>query len=75
VRGVIRSDRATEKVILKEIESGRHSLLVMGVSPRPGRQLFLGDVAAEVLPRTKCSILLVAGEHRLGSAPANQTSQ
>jgi nucleotide-binding universal stress UspA family protein len=75
VRGVIRSDRATEKVILKEIESGRHSLLVMGVSPRPGRQLFLGDVAAEVLPRAKCSILLVSGEHRQAPTPANQTSQ
>jgi Kef-type K+ transport system membrane component KefB/nucleotide-binding universal stress UspA family protein len=75
VRGVIRSDRSPEKVILKEIESGRHSLLVMGVSPRPGRQLFLGDVAAEVLPRAKCSILLVSGEHRLSSKPVNQTSQ
>jgi hypothetical protein len=47
----------------------------MGVSPRPGRQLFLGDVAAEVLPRAKCSILLVSGEHRLSSKPVNQTSQ
>jgi Kef-type K+ transport system membrane component KefB/nucleotide-binding universal stress UspA family protein len=75
VRGVIRSDRATEKVILKEIESGRHSLLVMGVSPRPGRQLFLGDVAAEVLPRAKCSILLVSGEQRQAPTSANQTSQ
>jgi nucleotide-binding universal stress UspA family protein len=75
VRGVIRSDRATEKVILKEIESGRHSLLVMGVSPRPGRQLFLGDVAAEVLPRAKCSILLVSGEQRQAPTPAKQTSQ
>jgi Kef-type K+ transport system membrane component KefB/nucleotide-binding universal stress UspA family protein len=75
VQGVIRSDRAIEKVILRQIESGRHSLLVMGVSPRPGRQLFLGDVAAEVLPRAKCSILLVAGEHRQPPTPGNQTSQ
>jgi Kef-type K+ transport system membrane component KefB/nucleotide-binding universal stress UspA family protein len=75
VRGVIRSDRATEKVILKEIESGRHSLLVMGVSPRPGRQLFLGDVAAEVLPRAKCSILLVSSEPRQAPTPGDKTSQ
>jgi Kef-type K+ transport system membrane component KefB/nucleotide-binding universal stress UspA family protein len=75
VRGVIRSDRVTEKVILKEIESGRYSLLVMGVSPRPGSQLFLGDVAAEALQRAKCSVLLVSGEHRQAPTPANQTSQ
>jgi Kef-type K+ transport system membrane component KefB/nucleotide-binding universal stress UspA family protein len=75
VRGVIRPDRATGQVILKEIESGRHSLLVMGVSPRPGKQLFLGEVAAEVLPRAKCSILLVSGEHLQAPTPANQTSQ
>jgi nucleotide-binding universal stress UspA family protein len=62
-------------VILKEIESGRYSLLVMGVSPRPGDQLFLGDVAAEVLERAKCSILLVSGEQRQAPAPANRNSQ
>jgi Kef-type K+ transport system membrane component KefB/nucleotide-binding universal stress UspA family protein len=75
VRGMIRSDRATGKVILKEIESGRHTLLVMGVSPRPGRQLFFGDVAAEVLQRAKCSMLLVSGERGQAPTPANQTSQ
>jgi len=75
VRGIIRSDRATEKVILRQIETGRHSLLVMGVSPRPGRQLFLGDVAAEVLPRAKCSILLVSGEHLQAAAASQQLTQ
>jgi nucleotide-binding universal stress UspA family protein len=75
VRGVIRSDRDAGRVILKEIESGRYSLLVMGVSPRPGDQLFLGDVAAEVLERAKCSILLVSGEQRQAPAPANRNSQ
>jgi nucleotide-binding universal stress UspA family protein len=75
VRGVIRSDRATEKVILKEVESGRYSLLVMGVSPRPGSQLFLGEVAAEVLLRAKCSLLLVSGEHQQAATPASQASQ
>ncbi len=68
VRGRIRAGRTTEAVILKEIESGRHSLLVMGVSPRPGDQLFFGAVAAEVLQRAKCSILFVSGEH--SSAPS-----
>jgi Kef-type K+ transport system membrane component KefB/nucleotide-binding universal stress UspA family protein len=75
VRGVIRSDRDAGKVILKEIESGRYSLLVMGVSPRPGDQLFLGDVAAGVLQRAKCSILLVSGEQPQAPTHANRNSQ
>lgn len=64
VRGLIRKGRATGNVILKQIESGRHSLLVMGVSQRPGEQLYFGEVAAEVLQRASCSILFVSGEHR-----------
>jgi Kef-type K+ transport system membrane component KefB/nucleotide-binding universal stress UspA family protein len=63
VRGLIRQDGATGSAILKEIDSGHYSLLVMGVSPRPGDQLFLGEVAAEVLQGAKCSIVFVSGEH------------
>jgi len=63
VRGRVRRDRATDNAILKEIESGRYSLLVMGVSRRPGDRLFFGDVAAEVLQRAKCSVLFVCGAH------------
>jgi nucleotide-binding universal stress UspA family protein len=36
----------------------------MGVSPRPGDQLFFGDVAAEVLERAGCSIVFVSSEDR-----------
>ena len=64
VRGAVRRGRATENAILKEIEAGRHTLLVMGVSPRPGEQLFFGDVPAELLERAACSILFVSSEHR-----------
>ncbi len=65
VRGLIRQDGAPGDAILKEIDSGHYSLLVMGVSPRPGDQLFLGEVAAEVLQGAKCSIVFVSGEHSL----------
>ena len=34
----------------------------MGVNPRSGDQLFFGEVAAEMLARTECSLLFVAGE-------------
>jgi Kef-type K+ transport system membrane component KefB/nucleotide-binding universal stress UspA family protein len=64
VRGLIRRGHPTENAILKEISSSRYNLLVMGVSPRPGAQLFLGDVAADVLERAHCPLLLVSGEHR-----------
>ena len=45
-----------------KIAIGRHNLLVMGVNPRSGDQLFFGEVAAEMLARTECSLLFVAGE-------------
>ena len=64
VRGLIRRGHPTESAILKEISSSRYNLLVMGVSPRPGAQLFLGDVAAGVLERARCPLLFVSGEHR-----------
>ncbi|HEY6483400.1 MAG TPA: cation:proton antiporter [Steroidobacteraceae bacterium] len=62
VTGAFRRVRATENAILQQIDVGRHTLLVMGVSPRPGEQLFFGDVAAEVLERAACSILFVSSE-------------
>ncbi len=34
----------------------------MGVSPRPGEQLFFGPVPAELLERAECSVLFVASE-------------
>ena len=35
---------------------------MMGVSPRPGDQLFLGELAAEMLARAGTSLLFVCGE-------------
>ncbi len=65
VHGLIRQDEDTGSAIVTELESGRHSLLVMGVRPRPGGPLFLGDIAADVIERSTCPILFVSGEHRL----------
>ena len=62
VEGAIRSHRAAENAIQRELRAGRHNLLVMGVSPRPGDQLFLGELAAGLLEREQCSLLLVASE-------------
>jgi len=62
VRGVVRSVRTPPDAILRQLEVGGHNLLVMGVSPRPGDQLFFGQVPAELLARAECSVLFVASE-------------
>jgi nucleotide-binding universal stress UspA family protein len=62
VRGAVRSVRTPQEAILRQLEVGGHNLLVMGVSPRPGDQLFFGQVPSELLERAKCSILFVASE-------------
>jgi Kef-type K+ transport system membrane component KefB len=62
VKSKLRHGSTAQEVILREVESGRHNLLVTGVSPRPGQELFFGPVAAALLEHLGCSILFVAGE-------------
>jgi Kef-type K+ transport system membrane component KefB/nucleotide-binding universal stress UspA family protein len=62
VKGTLRSRRAAENAIIREIRDGHYDLLVMGVSPRPGKQLFFGEVPADLLERAPCSLLFVASE-------------
>jgi K+:H+ antiporter len=72
VRSAVRSHRDPETAILREIAAGRHDMLVMGVSPRPGEPLNLGDLAAAMLERADCSLVLLAGEAavKAGEDPA-----
>ena len=63
VKGTIRSRRTAENAIMREIRGGHYDLLVMGVSPRPGEQLFFGEVPADLLERAPCSLVFVASEH------------
>jgi len=64
VRTAVRSSAATEATaadaILRELQTGKHNLLVMGVSPRAGPTLSFGAVAATLLARSERSILYVA---------------
>jgi Kef-type K+ transport system membrane component KefB/nucleotide-binding universal stress UspA family protein len=62
VRSTVRSHRDPDIAILREISAGRHDVLVMGVSPRPGDPLNFGDVAAVLLERAECSLVLLAAE-------------
>jgi nucleotide-binding universal stress UspA family protein len=65
VKGTVRSRRTTENAIIREIRGGHYDLLVMGVSPRPGEQLFFGEVPADLLERAPCSLVFVASEPAL----------
>jgi K+:H+ antiporter len=74
VKGAVRSVRTPQEAILRQLEVGGHNLLVMGVSPRPGDQLFFGQVAAELLERSPCSVLFVASEPSTSAAAPRDTS-
>jgi Kef-type K+ transport system membrane component KefB/nucleotide-binding universal stress UspA family protein len=48
------------KAIAAEATKGKHDLVVMGVSRRPGEKLFFGDVAAAILAKPPSSMLLLS---------------
>jgi nucleotide-binding universal stress UspA family protein len=50
---------AAPEAILREGKSG-YELIVMGVSPRPGDELFFGNTASTVLKDSKLPVLLIA---------------
>jgi Kef-type K+ transport system membrane component KefB/nucleotide-binding universal stress UspA family protein len=58
-RTQIERDDLAEAPILKEAMK-RHDLIVMGVSRRPGENLFFGNTAAALMARWKGAILFVA---------------
>jgi Kef-type K+ transport system membrane component KefB/nucleotide-binding universal stress UspA family protein len=62
VKGTVRSRRTPDNAIIREIRDGAYDLLVMGVSPRPGEQLYFGEVPADLLRRSPCSLVFVASE-------------
>jgi nucleotide-binding universal stress UspA family protein len=75
VKGTVRSVRTPQEAILRQLEVAGHNLLVMGVSPRPGDQLFFGQVPAELLERAECSVLFVASEPSTSVPEPRNTSQ
>ena len=74
VKGALRRSGTPQETILRQLKVGDYNLLVMGVSPRPGEQLFFGQVPAEVLERAECSILFVAGEPPVAMPEAGEAS-
>lgn len=73
VKGAVRGARSPANAIQRQLALGHHNLLVVGVSPRPGEALFFGQVAAELLDKAPCSLLMVASEPFV--APADRDSK
>jgi nucleotide-binding universal stress UspA family protein len=73
VKGAVRWARSPADAIQRQLALGYHNLLVVGVSPRPGEALFFGQVAAELLDKAECSLLVVASEPFV--APADRDSK
>jgi len=74
VKGALRRSSTPQETILRQLKVGDYNLLVMGVSPRPGEQLFFGRVPAEALERAECSVLFVASEPSVSAPEAREAS-
>jgi Kef-type K+ transport system membrane component KefB/nucleotide-binding universal stress UspA family protein len=62
VRPAVQSAGTSHDAILHQIKSGRHNLVVLGVSIRPGEQLDFGQTAAALLDKAECSLMFVVSE-------------
>jgi nucleotide-binding universal stress UspA family protein len=60
VKTAVLGDIAPEEAILREADGGKHNLIVMGVSRRPGDKLFFGNTATAVLEKVEVSLIMVA---------------
>ena len=54
--------RSPADAIQPQLAVGHDNLLVVGVRRRSGEALFCGQVAAELLDKAPCSLLMVASE-------------
>jgi nucleotide-binding universal stress UspA family protein len=57
----IRTRATPDKAIAREVVKGA-AMVVMGVTQRPGEELFFGDTATTVLAAVTCPVVLLASE-------------
>jgi len=60
VATAVRADVAPDMAVVAAAKRNGHNLIIMGVSRRPGDQLFFGDTAAGVFKDAPISLLFVA---------------
>ena len=58
-RTAVRSEKAADEAILKEMAKRKHNLLVIGVERRPGEKLYFGETATAILEKSDRSIVFV----------------
>ena len=75
VRPAVQSAGTSQDAILRQIKSGGHNLVVLGVSVRPGEQLDFGQTAAALLDRAECSLMFVVSEQPASLAATSATSE
>jgi Kef-type K+ transport system membrane component KefB/nucleotide-binding universal stress UspA family protein len=60
MKSAIRTDISPEDAILRQARRGKHDLIVLGVSRRPGKTLSFGELATALLESSDRSLLFVA---------------
>jgi len=60
MKSSIRTDISAVEAILRQARRGRHNLIVLGVSRRPGKTLSFGDLATALLESSDRSVMFVA---------------
>jgi Kef-type K+ transport system membrane component KefB len=60
IKAAIRTDISAEDAILRQARRGRHNVIVLGVSRRPGKTLSFGELATALLESSDRSLLFVA---------------
>ena len=73
VRAAVQSAGSSQDSIVRQIKSGGHNLVVLGVSVRPGEQLNLGQTAAVLLDKAECSLMFVVSEQPTPIAETSAT--
>jgi Kef-type K+ transport system membrane component KefB/nucleotide-binding universal stress UspA family protein len=75
VRMITRAERSAEDAILHAVARGRHDLVVMGVSRRPGDTLSFGSIADGLTKDPPCSLLFVAPQMRGATKSATKGTE
>ena len=60
MRILLERDELPATAIVRTAERARSDLIVLGVSRRPGKNIYFGKVAAEILQTAPCTLLLVS---------------
>jgi Kef-type K+ transport system membrane component KefB/nucleotide-binding universal stress UspA family protein len=60
VKTAVKVRRTSEGAIIKQAKSGKHNLLIVGATIRPGEDLFFGHSVKVPLERAPCSVLIVS---------------